>query len=59
MLRSTIARTAVVLLNVTGGGRARLAADYRLVLARPSLRVGRAAADCTATVKAIAELPWA
>jgi cysteate synthase len=58
-LRSTIARTDVVLLNVTGGGRARLAADHRLVLARPSLRVGRAAADCPDTVKAIAELPWA
>lgn len=39
--REKIAKEAVVLLNVTGGGRLRLAKDYRLVQARPQLRLTR------------------
>jgi cysteate synthase len=39
--RETVGKDAVVLLNVTGGGRLRLARDYRLIQAQPQLRLAR------------------
>jgi cysteate synthase len=39
--RGRVEREAVVLLNITGGGRRRLARDYSLVPAEPKLRLSR------------------
>ena len=36
-----VEREAVMLLNITGGGRSRLARDYSLVPAEPKLRLSR------------------
>ncbi|MEY9894349.1 cysteate synthase [Catenulispora sp. MAP5-51] len=53
-------RDSVVLLNITGGGRARLAQEHRLVPARPALRVTRdALARLDETVAAIAAVAGA
>ncbi|MER5363290.1 cysteate synthase [Streptomyces sp. NPDC002785] len=50
-----LARDSSVLLNVTGGGRARLAQDHPLVQAEPQLRV-RVDESCDEALAAIAEL---
>jgi len=39
--RGLVEREAVVLLNITGGGRRKLAADYSLTPAEPNLRLSR------------------
>lgn len=39
--RGRVEREAVILLNITGGGRRRLARDYSLITAEPKLRLSR------------------
>jgi cysteate synthase len=57
--RGKIGRDDVVLLNVTGGGRDRLAQDCTLIPAEPALRIsGRAAEDLEETAARIAEVAY-
>lgn len=56
-----VEREAVVLLNITGGGRRRLARDYSLIPAEPRLRLSRnfLTADTVHQVAALCETPLA
>jgi cysteate synthase len=55
-VQGKIGRESVVLLNVTGGGRLRLDADYPLVQAQPRLRVAMSALGSRDVVDRIAGL---
>jgi cysteate synthase len=51
-----IGKDSVVLLNISGGGRLRLSADYRLVPAEPRLRLGRESLSQPDTAQRVAAL---
>lgn len=54
-IQEKIDRESVVLLNVTGGGRRRLATDYPLIQAEPALRLTRESLAREDTVRRLAE----
>lgn len=54
--RRRIGQKAVVLLNITGGGRGRLGRDYRLIPARPQLRLTRKSLGCGDAVHKVLSL---
>jgi cysteate synthase len=58
--RQQVGKESAVLLNITGGGRARFGSDHRLIPARPQLRLTReslAAEDAVHTIAASCILP--